>query len=45
MTCGTLVANQLGITNLYSKGGHFLCYIGQGYNTPSETSILHLRGL
>lgn len=45
MSCGTLVANQLGLTNLYSKAGHFLCYIGQGYNAPSETAVFHLQGL
>jgi hypothetical protein len=45
MSCGTLVAHQLGLLRLYSKGGHFLSYIGEGYGTPSETSILHLRGL
>ncbi len=45
MSCGTLVSNELGITNLYSSGGQFFAYVGQGYSEPKETAVFHLAGL
>lgn len=45
MSCGSIIANKMGLFPSYSKGGHFFSYIGGGYSEPSETSVFHLQGL
>lgn len=45
LTCGSIVANQMGLVKDYSEGGNFFAYVGSGYNTPKETVICHLLGL
>lgn len=43
MTCGSIIANQMGLK--YSPGGQFFSYVGPGYGEPSETSVFHLSGM
>jgi hypothetical protein len=45
MTCGSIIANQMGIHKDYSKGGNYFAYIGSGYSQPQESVICHLIGL
>lgn len=45
MTAGSIIANQMGLTKLYSPGGQFFAYIGEGYSEPKETACFHLQGL
>lgn len=44
-SCGTLVANKLGLVGLYSTGGQFFSYVGEGYGQPKESAVFHLQGL
>lgn len=45
MTCGSIIAYQMGLVNLYSPGGQFFAYVGEGYTAPKETAVFHLQGL
>lgn len=43
MSCGSIIANQMGLT--YSKGGTYFSYIGPGYGEPLPTTVFHLKGM
>lgn len=45
MTAGSIIANQMGLTNLFSPGGQFFAYIGEAYGQPKETAVFNLQGL
>lgn len=45
MTAGSIIANKMGLQKLYSPGGHFFAYVGEGYSKPLETAVFHLQGL
>lgn len=45
MTAGSIIANKQGLLPLYSKGGTFFAYIGEGFGTPKETVVAHLQGV
>lgn len=45
MTCASIIAHRLGITDLYASGGRFFAYVGPAYAQPSETSCFQLLGL
>ena len=45
MTCGSIIAFQMGLTDRFSLPGDFFAYIGPGFNTPKETVIGHLIGI
>lgn len=45
MTCGSIIANKMGLLPLYSPGGRYFSYIGQAYGPPLPTSVFHLKGL
>lgn len=45
MTVGSIIANQMGLVSIYSKGGTFFSYIGPGFGEPSPTSVFHLAGM
>jgi hypothetical protein len=45
MTCGSIIAYQMGLTSVFSPGGEFFAYIGQGYLQPRQTVIGHLIGI
>lgn len=45
MTVGSIIANQMGLVPIYSKGGTFFSYIGPGFGEPSSTSVFHLAGM
>lgn len=45
LLAGSVIANLSNITNLYSSGGQFFAYVGQGYTEPKETAVFHLAGL
>jgi hypothetical protein len=44
-TCGSIIANQLGMDKMYSEGGTYFSYIGEAYGEPKETAICHLIGV
>lgn len=43
MTCGSIIANQLGMT-AYPRDT-LMAYIGDVYGTPPETAVMHAQGL
>lgn len=45
MTCGSIIANQMGLVNRYSSGGQFFAYVGPGYSEPKSTACFHLKGI
>jgi hypothetical protein len=45
MAAGSIIANQMGLLPLYSTGGQFFAYVGNGYAEPSKTSVFHLQGV
>lgn len=45
MTAGSIIANKQGLLPLYSKGGNFFAYIGEGFGQPKESVVCHLRGM
>lgn len=45
MTCGSIIANKAGLVRLYSPGGQFFSYIGNGYSEPLPTAVFHLQGI
>jgi hypothetical protein len=45
MTCGSIIANQMGLVGKYSPAGQFFAYIGPGYAAPKESAVFHLLGL
>lgn len=45
MTCGSIIANKMGLNKLYSQCGYLFSYIGSAFNTPNETAVFHLQGL
>ena len=42
MTCGSIIANQMGISKDYSSVGNYFSYIGDGYGKSNENSICHI---
>lgn len=44
MACGSIIANKQGLLPLYSKGGTFFAYIGEGYGQPKDSVVFHLQG-
>lgn len=44
LTCGSIIANQMGLVSSYSPGGNFFAYIGPGYGEPKESVVFHLKG-
>jgi hypothetical protein len=45
MTCGSIIANKMGLVKDYSPGGQFFAYIGPAYQPPKPTAVFHLIGL
>lgn len=45
MSSASIIANKRGLFHLYSKGGTFFAYVGNGYSTPKETAVFHLQGI
>lgn len=45
MTAGSIIANQMNLVNLYSPGGQFFSYIGEGFEKPKPTAVFHLQGI
>jgi hypothetical protein len=45
MTCGSIIANKRRLLPLFSTGGQFFAYIGEGYGEPKETVCFHLKGM
>lgn len=45
MTAGSIIANKQGLLPLYSKGGTFFAYIGEGFTEPKPTVVCHLQGM
>lgn len=45
MTCGSIIANQMGLNKNYSSGGQFFAYVGPGYSEPLESACFHLKGI
>jgi hypothetical protein len=45
LTCGSIIANQMGLVSKYSHGGQFFAYIGDGYGQPGENVCFHLKGM
>lgn len=44
-TCGSIIANQLGMEKDYLECGTYFAYIGDQYEKPKETAICHLLGV
>lgn len=44
MTCGSIIANQMGLNKKYTSGGQYFPYIGSGYGEPKESAVGHLVG-
>jgi hypothetical protein len=42
MTCGSIIANQMGISKVYSSVGNYFAYIGDGYGQPNENAVCHI---
>jgi hypothetical protein len=45
MTAGSIIANKRGLLPLYSSGGQFFAYIGNGYGKPKDSVVFHLQGI
>jgi hypothetical protein len=45
MTCGSIIANKIGLLPIYSKGGTFFAYVGESFGTPKETVVCLLQGM
>lgn len=45
LTCGSIIACNMRLNTLYSPGGQFFAYVGEGYEKPKETAVFHLQGL
>lgn len=45
MTAGSIIANKQGLLPLYSKGGSFFAYIGEGFGQPKDSVVFHLQGM
>lgn len=43
MTCGSIIAQRLSMK--YQRGGEHMAYIGEGYEKPQPTAVIHLQGL
>lgn len=43
MVNASIIAQRLGLP--FQKGGTYLSYIGQGYGSPSKTSVFYLQGV
>jgi hypothetical protein len=43
MTCGSIIACQMGLDKIYSKGGHYLAYIGEAYGKPQDSVLIYLE--
>jgi hypothetical protein len=44
MTCGSIIAYQMGITKDFSSGGNYFAYIGEAYGTPKDSVIFYVAG-
>lgn len=45
MTCGSIIANKMGLLKDFSDAGNLFAYVGGGYSAPKETVIGHLIGI
>lgn len=45
MTCGSIIANKMGLQKHYSPGGQFFAYVGPGYSEPKHTAVFNLQGV
>jgi len=45
MTCASIIAHKMGITNKYGSGGEFFAYIGPSFSNPKPTVVAELRGI
>lgn len=45
MTCGSIIAYQMGLIDRYSKGGTYFAYIGEVFGEPKETVCFYLKGV
>lgn len=45
MTCGSIIANKIGLLSKFSSGGTFFGYVGEGYAKPKESTVFHLLGV
>lgn len=45
MAAGSIIANKQGLLPLYSKGGTFFAYRGEGFGEPKETVVFELQGM
>lgn len=45
MTCGSIIANQMGLVKNFSPGGQFFAYVGPGYEKPKSTAVFELHGI
>jgi hypothetical protein len=43
MTCGSIIACQMGLDKIYSEGGNYLAYRGEGYAEPKESVLIYLE--
>jgi hypothetical protein len=43
MTCGSIIACQMGLDKIYSGGGQFLAYRGDGYAEPQDSVVIYLE--
>lgn len=43
MTCGSIIACQMGLDKIYSGGGHYLAYRGEGYGEPQDSVLIYLE--
>jgi hypothetical protein len=44
MTCGSIIANQMGLLEKFSGGGNFFAYTGEAYGTPKDSVIFYVSG-
>lgn len=44
MTCGSIIASQMGLVEKFSGGGNFFAYVGEVYGTPKESVIFYVKG-
>lgn len=45
MSCGSILANQMGLADRYSPVGQFFAYVGPGYPPPQPSAVFEVRGL
>lgn len=45
MSAGSIIANIRGLFPLYSPGGQFFAYVGEGYGKPKDSVVFYLQGM